>query len=140
MATQFPDIDWFEEWRDLLVNDEEIPKYSKGWGVEFDGSFVYEIKADDSLPETKYFYLDIEEDQVHSVKELDDPDDIEHGFVYSGNYEDWVELTSGELDPVNALMGGIFDLEGEMQEALAYNDMANRMFNLTTEINTEYKY
>ena len=99
MAIPFPSEEWIAEWRERLNDNEEYAAKGQGWGAEFDGDFVFHIRADDRLPEDRYFFIGLEDGICTEAREIDDPDEVDAGFVYRGDYSDWVALNQGDIMP-----------------------------------------
>jgi len=136
----FPSDEWIEEWRERLNADETYEEVGAGWGVGFDGDFLFVVAADDRLPETKYYFVGLEDGKCTEVREVDDPDEVDVGFRYVGDYADWLRLNEGEIGPIDGLMSGVFDIEGDMQKVLQYSEAAVVMAETGREIETDYRY
>jgi putative sterol carrier protein len=65
---------------------------------------------------------------------------VESGFVYRGDYSDWVKLNEGEIGAIDGMMSGVFELEGDMQKVLQYSDAAVVMTENAGSIDTDYGY
>lgn len=140
MGLPFPSDQWIQQWEEQLDDNETYAETSDGWGVDFDGDFIFHLQADDRLPEDRYFYIGLEDGDVFGCRKVDDPDAVDHGFVYRGAYSDWVRLTEGEVGAIDGLMSGVFDLDGDMQKVLQYSDAAVQMVETASEIETDYEY
>ena len=138
MATPFPSERWIQEWREQLNDDEEYAEAGEGWGVGFDGDFLFHVEADDDLPEDRYFYVGLEDGECTAAREVDDPGAVDAGFVYRGAYGDWRALNSGDIGPIDGMMSGVFDIEGDMQKILRYSEAAVAMTETGRRIDTEY--
>ena len=138
MATPFPSERWIQEWREQLNDDEQYADVGEGWGVDFNGDFLFHIEADDDLPEDRYFYIGLEDGECTAAREVDGPDDVDAGFVYRGAYDDWRALNSGDVGPIDGMMSGVFDIEGDMQKVLRYSEAAVAMTETGRSIDTEY--
>jgi putative sterol carrier protein len=140
MPVPFPSDEWIEEWRERLNDNEEYAEKGQGWGVGFNGDFVFHVAADDRLPEDRYFYIALEDGKCTEAREIDSPDDVDAGFVYKGDYSDWVDLNRGDIGPIDGMMSGIFDIDGDMQKVLQYSEAAVAMTETGREIDTDYQY
>ncbi|MFC6733480.1 MULTISPECIES: SCP2 sterol-binding domain-containing protein [unclassified Haladaptatus] len=140
MAIEFPSDRWISEWEDRLQNNEEYAKASQGWGVGFNGDFIFHLKPDDRLPDDRYFFIGLEDGDVYDCRQVENPEAIDYGFAYRGDYTDWVRLTQGEVGAIDGLMSGVFNLDGDMQKVLQYSDAAVSMVETASEIDTDYKY
>ena len=142
MALQFPSDEWIKAWEETLENDPTYQEASDGWGVEFDGDFVFHLRADDRLPEDRYFFVGLEDGDVYDCREIEDPDEVDHGFVYAGDYSDWVRMIRGDVGAIDGLMSGTFDVQGDMQRVLQYSDAAAAMVDVSNQLEdrTEFVY
>jgi putative sterol carrier protein len=140
MAFQFPSEAWMEEYKNRLNESEEYGEQGAGWGVGFNGDFIFHIVADDRLPEDRYFYIALEDGNCTAVEEVDDLEEVEYGFVMRGSYSDWQKLNNGEMGAIDGMMSGVFDLEGDMQKVMQYSGAAVTMTEISSSIDTEYAY
>jgi putative sterol carrier protein len=140
MAIQFPSEEWIVEWREQLNDNDEYAEKGQGWGVGFNGDFVFHIRADDRLPEDRYFFIALDDGTCTEAREIDSPDEVDAGFVYRGDYGDWVALNQGDIGPIDGMMSGVFDIEGDMQKVLQYSEAAVAMSETGQRIDTEYTY
>lgn len=140
MATPFPSDEWIREWRAQLNENEEYAEKARGWGVGFDGDFIFHVGADDRLPEDHYFYIALEDGECTEAREIDHPDEVDVGFVYRGDYSDWVALNTGDVGPIDGMMSGVFDIDGDMQKVLQYSEAAVAMTETGRQIDTDYTY
>ncbi|PSP95944.1 sterol carrier protein [Halobacteriales archaeon SW_5_68_122] len=140
MATPFPSEEWIAEWREQLNDNEEYAEKGQGWGAEFNGDFVFHVRADDRLPDDHYFFIGLEDGTCTEARGIDDPDEVDAGFVYRGDYSDWVALNRGDIGPIDGMMSGVFDIEGDMQKVLQYSEAAVAMSETGRELDTDYQY
>ncbi|MFC7157391.1 SCP2 sterol-binding domain-containing protein [Halomarina halobia] len=134
MAYDFPTEEWIERWEEVVANDEDYRETSRGWGVDFNGNFVFHLRADDRLPEDRYFFVGLEDGDTFGCRAVDDPEETDYGFVYRGDYRDWVRMTQGEIGAIDGLMSGTFDIDGDMQKVLQYSDAAARLVECSNEV------
>jgi putative sterol carrier protein len=140
MTVPFPSEAWIQEWRERLNDNEEYAEAGQGWGVGFNGDFVYHVRADDRLPEDVYFFIGLEDGECTEAYQIDDPEEVDAGFIYRGDYSDWLALNQGDIGPIDGMMSGVFDIEGDMQKVLQYSEAALVMNETGREIDTEYTY
>jgi len=140
VATPFPSEEWIVEWRERLNDNDEYAEKGQGWGTEFNGDFVFHIRADDRLPEDHYFFIGLDDGTCTEAREIDDPDEVDAGFVYRGDYADWVALNQGDIGPIDGMMSGVFDIEGDMQKVLQYSEAAVVMSETGRELDTDYRH
>jgi putative sterol carrier protein len=140
MAHEFPSEDWIRAWRRAVEESGEYRERAADWGVEFDGTVLFHVRADDRLPDDHYFFVDLEGGEVGECHAVDGPEAVDHGFVFAGDYGDWVRLVGGEVDAVEGLMGGTFDIEGDLQTVLRYARATAALVDAASEVETEFRY
>ncbi|PSP44794.1 sterol carrier protein [Halobacteriales archaeon QH_10_70_21] len=129
------------EYGELLDENEADDEADADWGVGFDGDFLFVVEPDDAYDgEPVSFFLGLEDGDCTAAYEVSDPDDEEYGFVFRGPYTDWKRLFEGELGPVDGMMSGEFDIEGDMQKMLQYSEAAVEMTETGRGIDTEFEY
>lgn len=140
MAYEFPSEDWIQEYERRLNEDEDYQEASDGWGVGFNGNFVFHIQADERLPEDEYYFVGLENGDVYDCRQIDGLDEVDWGFVLHGDYSDWVDLNNGDIGAIDGMMSGVFEIEGDMQKVLQYSNAAVAMTEVSKSIDTEFKY
>jgi putative sterol carrier protein len=154
----YPSKEWLEEYRKMLNQSKEYKEAGKGWGVGWNGDFIFQIE---NIPIDKISVEDLPADQAKELKEyiingtsysliqlkdgeckgarpLKDPKEVEASFIMKGPYENWKKLTKGELDATRALLTRKFKLEGNMAKVMQYTRAANIMTNISSSIKTEF--
>lgn len=143
MSLAFPSDgdEWISEYGALLDENDAYDDAGEGWGVDFDGDFLFVVEPDDAFegPPARFF-LGLEDGACTDAYAVEDPDDEEYGFVFRGPYTNWKKLFVGDLGPVDGMMSGQFDVEGDMQKVLRYSDAAIEMTETGREIDTEFEY
>lgn len=143
MAIELPGAadEWIEAWQAALNDDEEYAEAGQGWGLGFDGSFLFEIQPDDVYDgEAIYLYVDLEDGECLEARQVEDPDAIDWGFAYRGDYSTWKGLIQGEIGAIDGLMDGKFELDGDMQKVLQYSQAAIVMTENAAAIETDFEY
>jgi len=59
-------------------------------------------------------------------------------YVIRANYETWKQMTLGELDPMNAVMGGKVKVRGNRAALLKHADGFRQTFEVVESINTTF--
>jgi putative sterol carrier protein len=136
----FPSEEWMKEYKERVNASESYAETGAGWGVGFNGDFLYVIEADDRLPETRYFFIGLEDGEATEAMEVDDPDEVDAGFVLRGAYSDWIDLNNGDIGAVDGMMSGVFELEGDMQKVMQYTEAAVDLTDISSTIPTNYKH
>jgi putative sterol carrier protein len=143
MAIQFPsDGDaWISEYGELLNANDDYDAASQGWGDGFNGDFLFVVEPDDAYDgEEVYFFLGLVNGECTDAYEVEDPEEEDYGFVFRGPYSNWVRLFEGELGPVDGMMSGEFEIEGDMQKVLQYSEAAVEMTETGRDIDTDFEY
>jgi len=165
MATEdlvFPSQEWFDAYETEINDDSEYREKSEGWGVGFNGDFVFEmtdmpvpnIDVDAMPPDlqaqfdryitetdtgyTGYAYLGLEDGTCTGAELVEDPDSVDNGFLLSAETAQWEQLLDGNIDVIQGLMGGHFDLDGDMQKILQYSDAAQQLTSIASSIDAAF--
>jgi putative sterol carrier protein len=154
----YPSKAWLEEYRKALNQSKEYKEAGKGWGVGWNGDFIFQIEnipidkisvkdlpadAAKELKEyiingTSYSYIQLKDGECLGARPLKDPKEVQVGFIMKGPYENWKKLTKGQLDPTRALLARQFTLVGDMAKVMRYTRAANLMTKISSTIKTEF--
>ncbi|MGQ9461053.1 MAG: SCP2 sterol-binding domain-containing protein [Candidatus Bathyarchaeaceae archaeon] len=154
----YPSKKWLEEYRKALNQSKEYKEAGKGWGVGWNGDFIFQIEnipvdkisikdlpadAAKELKEyiingTSYSYIQLKDGECLGARPLKDPKEVQVGFIMKGPYENWKKLTKGQLDPTRALLARQFTLVGDMAKVMRYTRAANLMTKISSSIKTEF--
>lgn len=138
MAKTFPSDEWFAELKDRLNNNETYNQQAEGWGLDFDGDFVFTIQPADQLDETVQYFIGLLDGECTEVYRVHDPASEDFGFELIGDYSSWKQLARGELGAIEGIMSGDFELDGSMNTLLKYQDAATTFVGTCSEIDTEF--
>lgn len=133
--------EWIEQYKEKLNESDQYSHAGEGWGVGFNGDFLFEIQPNGAYDgEPVYFYLELKDGACLDAYVTEDPDREDWGFAFRGEYTNWKNLTEGEVDPVEGMMDGTFELDGDMQKVMQYSQAAIVMTENAGEIDTEFEY
>jgi putative sterol carrier protein len=133
--------EWIREWREQLNASEEYAEAGAGWGDGFNGSFLFDIQPGDTYDgDPVYLYVDLEDGECTEARQVTDPGEVDWGFAYRGDYSDWKALIHGEIGAIDGMMGGQFELDGDMQKVLQYSDAAVVMTENAAKIDTKFEH
>lgn len=133
--------DWIDAYRRRLNDNEAFAEAASGWGVEFDGDFVFEILPDDTYDgDPLFLYLAMRDGECLESTVLEDPNEVAHGFALRGDYTDWKRLIEGEIDIIKAVMTGTFDADGSTMQAMRYQQAFAEMSDTATQVDTTFEY
>lgn len=138
MAATFPSEEWFDELKARLNANETYGDQAAGYGVDFDGDYIFTIEAGDGLTETVHYYVGLEDGDCTGVRAVDSPDAVSTGFQLTGDYASWKQIVRGEMGAIEGIMGGDLELDGDMNTLLKYQDAATTFVNTCAEIETEF--
>jgi putative sterol carrier protein len=141
MAIHFPHeaTEWVRRYREVLNSSATYAEEGAEWGVDFDGSFVFEIRPDDAYTgDPVYMYLDLVDGECTETAILEDPDEREHGFALRADFSDWKDLIEGELNPIEAILSGPFDLDGDRVKVMQWSSAGVAMTELAGEVETVF--
>lgn len=129
--------EWISEWKDKVNNESTYAETGEGWGVGFNGNFIFEVEpdeayekalqyTDDNIEDGTAFFAEISDGEVHSATNIDvnEKDQYDWGFNYHGTYTNWKGLINQEIGPIDGLMSGKFKVDGDMQKILQWSDGA----------------
>ncbi|WP_435346878.1 SCP2 sterol-binding domain-containing protein [Haloarchaeobius sp. HRN-SO-5] len=133
--------EWIRSWRDELNDSERYSEVGAGWGVGFDGSFLFVIEPDGTYDgESLHLYVDLEDGECTAARQVDGENEVDWGFAFRGGYADWKGLIHGEVDAIEGMMSGRFDLDGDMQKVLQYSNAAVVMTENAGAVDTEFEH
>ncbi|MFB6141732.1 MAG: SCP2 sterol-binding domain-containing protein [Halorientalis sp.] len=85
-----------------------------------------------------YAWIGLEDGGCYEVATLDTLDERDAGFVLTGEWEQWSDLVTGDIGPVDGIMSGALELDGDMQKILQYTDAAMRMTDVASELDKRF--
>jgi putative sterol carrier protein len=139
MAHEFPSEDWIKTFQTQLNDNEEYAEAASDWGVDFNGDFIFTIEADDLYDQTEHYFVGLEAGECTDAYHVENPDDEDYGFVYSGPYSNWKEMVNGNIGAIDGMMSGQFSLDGDMQKVLQASDAAAALVETSASIETDFK-
>ena len=157
----FPTPEWLDEYVKCLNESKEMAESGKGWGVDFNGDFIFQIDdlpldKIEKLPEgglkkhmreiakkyvtgkTVYTYIQLKDGKCLGARVIKDPSEVQAGFKLSGAYEYWKKLAKAEAEVTRLVMTGKMKLEGDPSKIMRYIKAAQTMGKIASEIPTEF--
>lgn len=140
MAKTFPSEEWFEALKSNLNSNAQWQHAAEDWGVGWNGNFVFDIvpEEDDSLDENVKFFIGMKSGECTDVHRVEDLSEENQGYVMTGKYENWKRMVTGDLDPMEGLVSGQFEVDGTMSTLMQYEDAAGLFMDECTTIDTEF--
>lgn len=133
--------EWIATWREQLNENEDFEQAASGWGVEFNGAFLFEIQPDESYDgEPIYFFVDLVDGNCTLARQIDTPTSENFGFRYYGSATHWKHLIQGDIDAVEGRREEKFELDGDIQKILQYSEAIQLMTENAQHIDTEFEY
>jgi len=142
---------WIDEWMTKVNEESEFDDTGEGWGDGFNGNFIFEVEVDDAYQDAVAcadddptnglaFFAEVEDGAVHSATavDVDIIDQYDWGFNFHGTYGNWKALINQQVGPIDGLMSGKFEIEGDMQKVLQWSDGATSLANATGLVDTTF--
>ncbi|WP_335999805.1 SCP2 sterol-binding domain-containing protein [Halorientalis halophila] len=89
---------------------------------------------------TVYAWIGLEDGGCYDTATMRSLDERDYGFVLTGDFDEWVDLVSGDLDVVEAIMSGKLELDGDMQKILQYSDAALSMTDVASGLDKRFLF
>jgi putative sterol carrier protein len=131
---KFPSLVWLKAYKVALNNNKKYEEVAKNW----EGDFLFIIGADDTLKESKYYWLDLWHGKCRDIAELSSPTEKKIAFTYSGPYGNWVKLLQGEIDPLKGIIRRKFRVKGKLSKLLKEAKGAKQMIVAAQDVPTEF--
>lgn len=96
------------------------------------------IESRTRLEETVHCLVGLEDGDCTGVHGVESLEDVEYGFELSGPYGNWQEVVRGEMGAIEGIMGGDFELDGDLNKLMEYQDAATTFVETYAEIETEF--
>ena len=157
----FPTPEWLNEYVKKLNESEEFEKAGKGWGVDFNGDFIFQIEdlpvdkidviPDEDLKKkmkslmeeyaegkTVYTYIGLKDGKCTGARVIKSPGEVEVGFKLTANYDNWKKLVKGESDATKLVLTRKMNLEGPMSTIMRYMKATQIMGKVASDVSTEF--
>lgn len=105
-----------------------------GW----EGDFLFIIEPSGNLDHEIRMFVGLYHGECTGARILEQGEETEVEYIYSGSYDAWEQVVKGELDPIRGLLAGKFKLEGDMAKVLKATRAAQELVNSTSTIDTEF--
>jgi len=137
---KFPSREWAEEYCRVLNAHEPYKKAAKGW------KWPILFKVKDLPPElaSQYpggepgFLIRLEDGECLGVEWYDDASKADAPFILSASYKDWVDIITGKLNPLTAIIRKRLVIEkGEYQTIMRFPIAALEMVQAAKKVGIE---
>ncbi|NHJ13518.1 MAG: hypothetical protein EAX95_07560 [Candidatus Thorarchaeota archaeon] len=140
---------WLESYKNALNNNEAYAKAASWWT----GDFIFIVRASGNLNQDLIAFIGLTHGKCTGVKALSSEDEfevVEPGesassphkiaaeYAYEANYDTWLLILKGELDPIRGLLSGKAKIKGDMAKILKATDAAKELVRTSTLIDTEF--
>ena len=135
-------------YKDALNANEAYAKAASWWT----GDFVFIVRAGGNLDQDIMAFIGLEHGKCTGVKPISSEDEFEVvgpgekassedkipvEYSYEANYDTWIEILNGNLDPVRGLLSGKAKIVGDMAKVLKATDAAKELVRTATLVDTE---
>lgn len=130
----FPSEEWLAKYKEILNASKTYEDAAHDW----EGDFVFEIEADETLGETVRFYMDLWHGKCRDARMAGQDETAE--FTYSGPAKNWRLLFAKKIDPIKGLMQRKFRLGkgNDMGKIMRYTKAAAELVEATTKVPTRF--
>lgn len=151
----FPSQAWFTEYVHRINTDEEYTELGEGWGIGFNGDFVFEVTEiptdevdGDALSESLRAEFDryvtetddqgrvgrtfcgLEDGVCTGTHLIERSEEADNGFLLSATLETWTALLNREMGIIEGLKRGKCEIDGDTQKLRRYSDALVRLIEL----------
>lgn len=106
----FPSAEWMKALKDKLNGDEKYAQIARNW----EGDLRFVLEADSSLPETMWLYFDLWHGKCRDAYIEDQTSLKTPAFILNAPYGNFVNILSGNMGPMQALMTRKLGVHGSM--------------------------
>ncbi len=135
MGLLFASPEWVKAYVETVNGSKAYEDAAKTW----EGDFVFVITPADNLDHEIRMYIDLYHGKIgpKGARILNEGEDVESEFVYSGPYNNWVKLIEKKVDPIQGLMQGKFKLKGNMGKVMRAVKAAQELVNCVIATDTD---
>ncbi len=132
---------WAEAYQ-KAINDN--PNYKDAAGPEgfppdgWEGDFLFIVEPSGNLDHEIRMFVGLYHGECTGARIVEEGEEVDAEYVYSGPYDAWVQVLKKELDPIRGLLAGKFKLKGDMAKVLRATRAAQELVVSTTMIDTEF--
>lgn len=124
---------WAAEYCKALNNSPEYQEAAKGWGVGFEGAMLFIMTGSGEITFDIFAFVDLKDGKCLGIKILEPGESPPRppGFKLKAPMLTWRRLAFKEQNPVQALMTGELELEGDMDIVMRYAEAAMLLADIT---------
>jgi len=124
---------WAKEFCKALNASEEYAKAGKGWGIDFEGGMLFVWSPSGEIDFEIRTFLDLKDGKCLGIKLLEPGEEPPRtpGLSLKAPLNIWKKLAFKDLNPVQSMMSGDLQLEGDMNVAMKYSQAAMLLADIT---------
>lgn len=134
----YPSQEWCDAWKVAINEDPAIEKTGQKWGVGFNGNWLFIITPGGGLDEITYVYLEALAGKCSDSRMVNDPSQIDPGFVVTGSYTDFKSVVKGEKDFLALVVKGTISLKGDMGKIMKFARFIRAVANSISSFESEF--
>ena len=146
---KFMSDEWLDLYKDAINSNEAYAKAASWWT----GDFIFIVRASGNLHHDIMVYIGLNQGTCTGVKSISGEDEYEVvaadetassdnkitvEFTYEANYDTWVKISKGEMDPIRGLLSGQAKIVGDMAKILKATDAAKELVRSSGLVDTEF--
>ena len=137
MGLLFGTAEWIEAYKDSVNSSKAYNDAAKTW----EGDFVFIAHPAGNLDHEIRMYIDLLHGFIgpKGARLLNEGEEVESEFVYSGPWTNWEKLLQKKIDPIQGLMQGKFKLKGNMGKVMRAVKAAQELVNTASNIPAEFE-
>jgi putative sterol carrier protein len=141
--------EWLQLYKDALNANEAYAEAASWWT----GDFIFIVRASGNLNHDLMCFIGLTHGKCTGVKSISGEHEYEVvkpgepassdekipvEYTYEANYDSWLKIMQGELDPIRALLSGQAKIKGDMAKILKATDAAKELVRTGTMVDTEF--
>ena len=138
MGLLYPSQEWAEAFAKAINGNAQAQEMGKSWGVDFNGSFLFEITPGSGLDKTMYFYIHLKGGKALEAKMVKDRSEVTPGYFVTAVYGDWKPVVKGQKDFVEGIIKGVFKVDGDMSKIMKNAKFVRAVANTLSNVPSEY--
>ncbi|MGV9198490.1 MAG: SCP2 sterol-binding domain-containing protein [Promethearchaeia archaeon] len=129
---------WAKEYCQALNESEAYKEAARGWGIDFDGGMLFVMEASGEIEDNVSAFLDLKDGDCLKIVVLgpDEEPPREPTLTLKGSFLMWRKLAFKKADPIQSIMQGDLQLEGESSLAMKYARAAMELANVVEKTDT----
>lgn len=131
---------WAKEYCEALNNSPAYKEAARGWGVDFEGGMLFMMQACGEIEDDVISFLDLKDGDCLGITIIPPGDTPPKDPIMTlkASFLVWKKLAFKEIDPIQSLMQGKLQLEGDMSLAMKYSRAAMELANAVEKTDTSF--